>query len=76
MKRNTVIHQKLVMKLEHTVDVNARHSVGMITFRRPWVSARKPHRCELTIIPTNTTALRMPFSRVDKFKSHSATAIM
>lgn len=55
------------------VSTKAVNNVGSITFFRPCVSARKPQRCELNIIPTNAMADKTPLSFVVKSKSHSAT---
>lgn len=49
--RNTTNSQKFVVILDSTVKVNDRNKVGIITLRRPCVSAKKPHKCELDIIP-------------------------
>lgn len=43
--------QKFVEKLEMNEQKNVRNSVGTITFFLPRVSARNPHKCELTMIP-------------------------
>lgn len=55
--------------------MNATSNVGNITLRRPFVSARKPKKCELHIIPINETELKRPFSPAVKFKSHLDTGI-
>lgn len=53
----------------------ATTNVGCITFLRPVVSARNPHKCDEQIIPMNETAPRIPFSFVVNFKSHDETGI-
>lgn len=55
------------------VSAKVMNNVGSITFFLPCVSAKKPHKCELNIIPTNAMADKIPLSFVDKTKSHSAT---
>lgn len=52
--------------------INEMNNVGIITFRRPLVSARNPHKCDDVIIPTKAIALNNPLSLVVKFKSHAA----
>lgn len=52
---------------------NAMKSVGRMTLRRPFVSAKKPHKCDVQIMPKKLAAPRMPFSLVVKFKSHCET---
>lgn len=64
------------MKLETMVIPKDMKSVGMMTFRRPFVSARKPHKCELAMIPRKAIALNKPLSFVVRFKSHSAIGKM
>lgn len=55
--------------------MNATINVGSITLRLPFVSARKPKKCELQIMPINDTELKRPFSNALKFKSHFDTGI-
>lgn len=71
--RITVINQKLVVRLERADEAKARNSVGKMIARRPRVSARKPQRCELQMMPANEMALSTPFSLVVSSRSHSAT---
>lgn len=52
---------------------NATISVGRMTLRRPFVSAKNPHKCEEQIMPKKAAAPRIPFSLVVKFKSHWET---
>lgn len=63
-------------KLDITVMPKAMKRVGTMTVFLPFVSARKPQRCDETIIPTKPIALRIPLSCVDRFKSHCATGRM
>lgn len=65
---NTV---KLLAKLDKAVNKNDKNSVGAITFFLPLVSPRKPHKCELTIIPINNTVLKIFFCVVVRSKSHA-----
>lgn len=46
------------------------------TFCRPHVSAKKPHICDDTTIPTNDMELSTPCSVVDKSKSHRICGVM
>ena len=50
--------------------MKAMNSVGNIILRRPFVSAKYPHKLDEQIIPINETALKRPFSTALKFKSH------
>lgn len=52
---------------------NAMKRVGWIMRRRPFVSAKNPHKCDEKIIPAYETAHKIPFSLVVKFKSHCET---
>lgn len=61
------------VKLEMIVNKNAMNNVGTMIIFLPRVSARKPQRCDETIIPMNPTALNKPLFWVVNFKSHSAT---
>lgn len=56
--------------------MNATSIVGNITLRRPFVSAKKPKKCDEQIMPINEIALKMPFSPAVKFKSHFDTGMM
>lgn len=47
-----------------------KNKVGRIIFLLPLVSARKPHRCALVIIPKIDIQLSSPFSDDVKFSSH------
>ena len=44
--------QKLLVKEDKTVQMNARIRVGTITFCLPFVSAMYPQRCALETMPT------------------------
>lgn len=48
-------------KLDIAEHENDNKRVGTITAFLPFVSAKKPHRCELTITPIRHTELRIPF---------------
>lgn len=50
LKHNMV--QKSMAKLEITVTTKPAINVGLITRFLPLVSAKKPHKCELIIMPT------------------------
>lgn len=50
--------------------------MGNIIRRRPFVSAKNPHKCDEQIIPANEIALNTPFSLVVNCKSHWDTGIM
>lgn len=52
---------------------NATSNVGKITYRLPFVSARKPHRCEAESTPKNPAPAKIPFCCVVIFKSHCTT---
>jgi len=56
-----------------SVNRKPSNKVGLIIFRRPVVSARKPHKWELVIIPANPMELNIPFSLIDKCKSFFET---
>ena len=43
--------QKLFVREDMKVLAKARNSVGCITFRLPFVSARNPQRCDPEIMP-------------------------
>lgn len=49
------------------------NKVGLIIFRLPLVSAKKPHKCELIIMPEKPIALIMPRSWIVRFMSHCDT---
>ena len=55
---------------------NETNNVGMMTFRLPRVSARKPHKGLDVMIPTKAIALSNPLPFVVRFKSHSAIGKM
>lgn len=75
-KRNITIDQKLGAKLESIVTVNVANSVGLITLRRPFVSAKNPHKCELEIMPRKLIALSTPLSTFVRCRSHCAMGNM
>lgn len=52
---------KFIPKLDIAEHKNDRKRVGTITAFLPFVSAKKPHKCELTIIPIKHTELKIPF---------------
>lgn len=62
MNRNNTITQNVCEKLENSVTIKPANNVGLITRRRPFVSAKKPHRCELVMIPAKLMALNTPLS--------------
>lgn len=74
--RKTVNNQNDFTKLETIVMKKEMKSVGIITRRRPRVSARKPQRCDEAMMPTKAIALSIPLSFVVRFKSHSAIGRM
>lgn len=41
--------------------------------RRPFVSARNPHKCDEQMMPKKPMAFNTPFSAAVNFKSHSDT---
>lgn len=63
---------KFVAKLERKLAKNERISVGTMTLLRPLLSARKPQKCELTIMPIDDMPLRTPLFCVVSERSHSA----
>lgn len=69
---NETINQKLVTKLETSVAAKASSNEGTSVAFLPFVSARKPQKCDDKITPTYPIALTIPLSLVDKFKSHCA----
>lgn len=71
-RHNTSI-RKLVAKLENSVEMKESTSVGTMTLLRPLQSARKPHRCELAMMPMDVIPERTPLCCVVSRKSHSAT---
>lgn len=64
---------KLVARLDKTVAINDRISVGTMTLFRPRESDRNPQMCELAIIPTDVMPDSTPLLAVVSFKSQSAT---
>lgn len=74
--RSTVNSQNDFTKLETIVMKKEMKRVGIITIRRPRVSARKPHRCDEVMMPAKAIALSIPLSLVVNFKSHSAMGRM
>lgn len=75
-KRNVVNTTKLFASDEKTVRTNATNKAGCKTRLRPFVSAMKPQKCDVMIIPKNGAAPKMPFSCVVKFKSHCDTGMI
>lgn len=71
MKNLRIIKQvKFDAKLDKTVHVNDKNKVGRIILLLPFVSAKKPHRCALDIIPKIEIPPKSPFSDDVKFSSH------
>lgn len=64
---------KLTERLERKLARNERISVGTMTLLRPLLSARKPQKCELTIMPIEDIPLSTPLFCVVSERSHSAT---
>lgn len=67
--------QKFLVNEERTEQMKAISNVGAIIRRRPFVSAKNPHKCDEEMMPAKLTAPKIPLSCVDKFKSHSDTGI-
>lgn len=72
-KRKITKDQKSFEKLEKTVNIKPTNKVGLIILLRPWVSAKNPHKCELTIIPAKPMALIIPRSCIVRLMSHCET---
>jgi len=72
MKREINIDQKSIEKLDNIDATKVANKVGNITVLRPFVSARNPHKCELTIIPMYPIAISAPLCVLFKFSSHCA----
>lgn len=64
---------KFVARLDKSVARNDRINVGTITLLRPLLSAKKPQKCELTIMPIDDIPLSTPLFCVESERSHSAT---
>lgn len=60
-------------KLEIIVIIKPRSRVGIMILRRPRVSARKPSRWELLIMPAKPIALSTPRSATVKCRSQCET---
>lgn len=50
--------------------MNATSNVGWMIRRRPFLSAKNPHKYDEQIIPKNATEPKMPFSLVVRRRSH------
>lgn len=70
---NRTRNQNDFAKLETIVMPKAMSKLGTITDFLPLVSARKPHKCDDTIIPINPIPLRIPLFWFVRFRSHCAT---
>lgn len=70
---HTTSISKFIATLERRLEKNARINDGTMIVLRPFSSARKPQKCELTMIPIAVIPDNTPLCWVVSERSHSAT---
>lgn len=66
IRRNTIICQKLIAKLDKTLATKADNDAIINIFLRPYASERKPHEWDVRIIPNKKRDMRQV--KVNKFE--------